>query len=163
MNQLAMGIYDDLDNQPPAVRQGAIETVSNLEKLTSPTTWTSKKGKVALEHLEVIPEMRVPWKAALKGDNIVYITETKMSYANMKQLEDVVTTAGAKFETDALGVTRITVPVDKAEKFFAVFNEEKVKQITHSTWRARTAAAGSRRRRSTSQSPIRSQSRTRVR
>ena len=126
-----LALYDDLDNQPPAVRQGAIETVSNLEKLTSPTTWTSKKGKVALEHLEVIPETRVPWKAALKGDNIVYITETKMSYANMKQLEDVVTTAGAKFETDALGVTRITVPVDKAEKFFAVFNEEKVQQITH--------------------------------
>ena len=129
VNNLAL--YDDLDNQPPAVRQGAIETVSNLEKLTSPTTWTSKKGKVALEHLEVIPETRVPWKAALKGDNIVYFTETKMSYANMKQLEDVVTTAGAKFETDALGVTRITVPVDKAEKFFAVFNEEKVQQITH--------------------------------
>ncbi len=126
-----LALYDDLDNQPPAVRQGAIETVSNLEKLTSPTTWTSKKGKVALEHLEVIPETRVPWKAALKGDNIVYFTETKMSYANMKQLEDVVTTAGAKFETDALGVTRITVPVDKAEKFFAVFNEEKVQQITH--------------------------------
>ncbi len=126
-----LALYDDLDNQPPAVRQGAIETVANLEKLTSPTTWTSKKGKVALEHLEVIPESRVPWKAALKGDNIVYFTETKMSYANMKQLEDVVTTAGAKFETDALGVTRITVPVDKAEKFFAVFNEEKVQQITH--------------------------------
>ena len=126
-----LALYDDLDNQPPAVRQGAIETVSNLEKLTSPTTWTSKKGKVALEHLEVVPESRVPWKAALKGDNIVYFTETKMSYANMKQLEDVVTTAGAKFETDALGVTRITVPVDKAENFFAVFNEEKVQQITH--------------------------------
>ena len=126
-----LALYDDLDDQPPVVRQGAIETVANLEKLTSPTTWTSKKGKVALEHLEVVPESRVPWKAALKGDNIVYFTETKMSYANMKQLEDVVTTAGAKFETDALGVTRITVPVDKAENFFAVFNEEKVQQITH--------------------------------
>ena len=126
-----LDLYDDLDDKPESLRQSAIETVANLEKLTSPTTWTSKKGKVALEHLEVIPETRVPWKAALKGDNIVYITETKMSYANMRQLEDVVTTAGAKFETDALGVTRITVPVDKAEKFFAVFNEEKVQQITH--------------------------------
>ena len=126
-----LNLYDDLDDKPESLRQSAIETVANLEKLTSPTTWTSAKGKVALEHLEVIPETRVPWKAALKGDDIVYFTETKMSYANMKQLEDVVTTAGAKFDTDALGVTRITVPVDKAEKFFAVFNEEKVKQITH--------------------------------
>ncbi len=126
-----LALYDDLADRGADIQRGAIETVSNLEKLTSPTTWTSKKGKVALEHLEVIPETRVPWKAAIKGDNIVYFTETKMSYANMKQLEDVVTTAGAKFETDALGVTRITVPVDKAEKFFAVFNEEKVQQITH--------------------------------
>ena len=126
-----LDLYDDLCDKPEAVRQGAIETVSNLEKLTSPTTWTSKKGKVALEHLEVIPESRVPWKAALKGDNIVYFSETKMSYMNMKQLEDVVTTAGAKFESDAMGVTRITVPLDKAEQFFAVFNEEKVQQITH--------------------------------
>ena len=126
-----LDLYDDLDDKPESLRQSAIETIANLEKLTSPTTWTSAKGKVALEHLEVIPETRVPWKAALKGDDIVYFTETKMSYANMKQLEDVVTTAGAKFDTDALGVTRITVPVDKAEKFFAVFNEEKVQQITH--------------------------------
>ena len=126
-----LDLYDDLDGQPESVRQGALENIANLEKLTSPTTWTSKKGKVALEHLEVIPESRVPWKAALKGDNIVYYCETKMSYRNMKQLEDVVTTAGAKFESDALGVTRITVPLDKAERFFAVFNEEKVQQITH--------------------------------
>ena len=126
-----LDLYDDLSDKPESLRQAAVETVSNLEKLTSPTTWVSKKGKVALQHLEVIPETRVPWKAALKGDNIVYFTETKMSYANLKQLEEVVTTAGAKFDTDTLGVTRITVPVDKAEKFFAVFNEEKVQQITH--------------------------------
>ena len=126
-----IALYDDLDGEPESVRRGAIENIANLEKLTSPTTWTSKHGKVALKHLEVIPESRVPWKAALKGDNIVYFTETQMSYSNKKQMEDVVTAAGAKFETDALGVTRITVPVDKAEKFFAAFNEETVQQITH--------------------------------
>ena len=101
-----LDLYDDLDDKPESLRQSAIETVANLEKLTSPTTWTSAKGKVALEHLEVIPETRVPWKAALKGDDIVYFTETKMSYANMKQLEDVVTTAGAKFDTEARSSTR---------------------------------------------------------
>ena len=126
-----LDLYDDLGDQPETVRNGAIENLANLEKLTSPTTWTSKKGKVALEHLEVIPESRVPWKGVLKGDSIVYFTETKMSYRNLKQLEDVVTAAGAKFEDDAMGVTRITVPLDKAEKFFAAFNEEKVQQLTH--------------------------------
>ena len=126
-----LDLYDDLSDQPESVRRGAIENLANLEKLTSTTTWTSKKGKVALEHLEVVPETRVPWKGVLKGDSIVYFTETKMSYRNLKQLEDVVTAAGAKFEDDAMGVTRITVPLDKAEQFFAAFNEEKVQQLTH--------------------------------
>ena len=126
-----LDLYDDLSDQPESVRRGAIENLANLEKLTSATTWTSKKGKVALEHLEVVPETRVPWKGVLKDDSIVFFTETKMSYRNLKQLEDVVTMAGAKFEDDAMGVTRITVPLDKAEKFFAAFNEEKVQQLTH--------------------------------
>ena len=126
-----LDLYDDLSDQPETVRKGAIENLANLEKLTSATTWTSKKGKVALEHLEVVPETRVPWKGVLKDDSIVFFTETKMSYRNLKQLEDVVTMAGAKFEDDAMGVTRITVPLDKAEKFFAAFNEEKVQQLTH--------------------------------
>ena len=126
-----LALYDDLDDMPQAVRQGAIETVANLEKLTSPTTWTSKKGEVALKHLEVSPDTRVPWKAALKGDNIVYFCETKMSYETTKFLESVVMTAGAKYETDALGVTRVTVPKDKAAQFFAAFTEEKVQQLTH--------------------------------
>ena len=126
-----LALYDDLDDQPPAVRQGAIETVANLEKLTSPTTWVSKKGKVPLQHLEVIPESRVPWKGALKGDNLLFICETKLSWDTIQLLEAAVKGAGGKCETDALGVTRVTVPKDKAAQFFAAFNEEKVQQITH--------------------------------
>ena len=72
-----LDLYDDLSDQPESVRRGAIENLANLEKLTSPTTWTSKKGKVALEHLEVIPETRVPWKGVLKDNSIVFFTETK--------------------------------------------------------------------------------------
>ena len=49
-----LDLYDDLSDQPESVRRGAIENLANLEKLTSATTWTSKKGKVALEHLEVV-------------------------------------------------------------------------------------------------------------
>jgi len=131
-------LYDDLADEGLAVQQGAIETVANLEKLTSPTTWVSKKGEVALNHLEVPPETRVPWKAALKGDNIVYFCETKMSYETTQFLESVVKGAGANCETDALGVTRVTVPKDKAAQFFAAFNEEKVQQLTHpAEYRAR--------------------------
>ena len=124
-------LFDDLADQPPAVRQGAIETVANLEKLTSPTTWVSKKGQVALEHLEVIPESRVPWKAALKGDNIVYYCETKMSFETTDVLEGIAKNAGASFERDALGFCRLTVPKDRAEQVFAAFSEKNIQQITH--------------------------------
>ena len=126
-----LALYDDLDDQPPAVRQGAIETVANLEKLTSPTTWVSKKGKVALKHLEVVPESRVPWKAALKGDDIVYFCETKISGETQQLLEGIATNAGAHFETDALGLSRLVVPKDRAEAVFAAFSEENVQRITH--------------------------------
>ena len=65
-------LYDDLAGEGPAVQQKAIETIENLEKLTSPTTWVSPKGQVPLKHLSVIPETRVPWRGHVDGDNIVY-------------------------------------------------------------------------------------------
>ena len=126
-----LNLYDDLAEDGPAIQQGAIETVANLEKLTSPTTWVSKKGQVALNHLEVLPESRVPWKGTLKGDNLLFICETKLSWDTTQLLEAVVKGAGGKCESDALGVTRVTVPKDKAAQFFASFNEEQVQQLTH--------------------------------
>ncbi|MBP5350639.1 MAG: hypothetical protein J6Y56_01610 [Fibrobacterales bacterium] len=126
-----LALYDDLAADGPAIQQGAIETVANLEKLTSPTTWVSKKGKVALNHLEVLPETRVPWKGTLKGDNLLFICETKLSWNTTQLLDAVVKGAGGKCEPDALGVTRITIPKDKAAQFFASFNEEQVQQLTH--------------------------------
>ena len=126
-----LALYDDLAADGPAIQQGAIETVANLEKLTSPTTWVSKKGQVALDHLEVIPDTRVPWKGTLKGDNLLFICETKLSWETTQLLEAVVEGAGGKCEGDALGVTRVTIPKDKAAQFFASFNEEQVQQLTH--------------------------------
>ena len=124
-------LYDDLDDRPPAVRQGAIETVANLEKLTSPTTWVSKKGKVALDHLEVIPESRVPWKAALKGDDIIYYCETKMSAETRQLLDGIARSVGARFETDPIGLSRLVVPKGREEAFFAAFSETNVQRLTH--------------------------------
>ncbi len=53
-------LYDDLTNDGPKTQQRAIETIENLEKLTSPTTWVSDDGSVALEHLAVIEKSRIP-------------------------------------------------------------------------------------------------------
>ena len=126
-----LDLYDDLDDQPPAVRQGAVETVANLEKLTSPTTWVSKNGKVALTHLEVVPETRTPWRAALTGDKILYRTDKPISSATSQLLTSIAKNCGASFDTDELGVSRLVVPLDRAEKVFAAFSEENVQQLTH--------------------------------
>ena len=103
-------LYDDLADAGSAMQKGAIENVANLEKLTSPTTWVSKKGKVALEHLEVIPESRVPWKAAVKGGDIVYYCEKNLSNETKTLLEGIAKGCGARFESDALGLSRLIVP-----------------------------------------------------
>ena len=126
-----LDLYDDLDKQPPAVRQGAVETVANLEKLTSPTTWVSKKGKVALTHLEVLPETRTPWRGALMGDKILYRTDKPLSLETSQLLEGLAKSCGATFETDVLGVSRLVVPLDRAEQVFAAFSEKNVQQLTH--------------------------------
>lgn len=131
VNEKHLQLFDDLADKGPAVQQGAIETIANLEKLTSPTTWVSKKGKVALKHLEVIPETRVPWKAFMKGDSLVFTTETKIPYETQKMLGNIAKTAGGRLEPDALGSTRLELPLDAAEKFIAAFSEEKVQQLTH--------------------------------
>ena len=126
-----LDLYDDLDGQPPAVRQGAVETVANLEKLTSSTTWVSKHGEVALNHLEVVPETRTPWRGALMGDKILYRTDKPISWETAQTLEAIAKSCGATFERDELGVSRLVVPLDRAEQVFAAFSEENVQQITH--------------------------------
>ena len=124
-------LYDDLDDQPPAVRQGAVETVANLEKLTSSTTWVSKNGKVALKHLEVVPGTRTPWRAARMGDKILYRTDQPLSKETSQTLKAIAISCGATFETDVLGVSRLVVPLDRAERIFAAFSEENVQRMTH--------------------------------
>ncbi|MBP5674079.1 MAG: hypothetical protein J6X49_16965, partial [Victivallales bacterium] len=70
-------LYDDLENDPNTkpLQEGAIETIENLEKLTSPTTWTSKEGKVELKHLSVVEKTRIPWTAKKEGDFLVYTSK----------------------------------------------------------------------------------------
>ena len=126
-----LDLYDDLDDRPPAVRQGAVETVANLEKLTSSTTWVSKNGTVALDHLEVVPETRTPWKGALMGDKILYRTDKPIAWETSQMLVSLAKSCGATFETDELGVSRLVVPLDRAEKVFAAFSEKNVQQLTH--------------------------------
>ena len=131
IGDVQLRLYDALAERGGAVQEKAINTISHLEMLTSPTTWTSKKGEVALEHLEVKPETRIPWRAEARGTDIIYHCDEPLDGSLVTMLETLANEAGVKFEYDNWGNSRITVPEGAAEKFFAVFSEEKVQKLTH--------------------------------
>ena len=128
---MQLELFDALGDAAPAVKQGAIENLANLEKLFSPTTWVSKKGQVALKHLEVMPDTRVKWNAGVEGDNIIYHCDKRLDETARTLLESFAQACGATLETDGAGVTRLTIPKASAEKFFTTFTEDKVAQLTH--------------------------------
>jgi hypothetical protein len=128
---MQLELNDSLAADGPAMQEGAINTLSHLEMLTSPTTWVSKHGEVKLNHLEVRPETRVPWRAVVAGDNIVYQCDKPLAAETRALLAPLAQNSGATLETDALGVTRLTVPKASAERVFAAFSEENVQNLTH--------------------------------
>ncbi len=128
---MQLEMYDDLAQDGPEMQEGAIETIANLEKLTSPTTWVSKKGQVALKHLEVRPETRIPWRAGVEGNNLVYHCDKAIPEKAREILQGIATEHGATLETDAFGTTRLIMPRSAGPEFFAAFNEDKVAQLTH--------------------------------
>jgi len=130
---MQLELHDDIKEFAPQVnRDDAIETLANLEKLTSPTTWVSKNGQVALKHLEVIPESRVPWRAHLEGDNIVYYCDKPLSKEVQDSLRAMISqSTGTFLHVDGQGTTKILVPVVGCEKAFKALSEENVIKLTH--------------------------------
>ena len=140
---MQLELCDRLAADGPAMQEGAINTLSHLEMLSSPTTWVSKKGEVALKHLEVRPETRIPWRAGVDGDNIVYHCDKPLPPSARTFIETLAHNSGATIETDAFGITRLSVPKADAERFFAAFSEENVQQLTHpEEYRARKEEGG---------------------
>ena len=128
---MQLELCDRLAADGPAMQEGAINTLSHLEMLSSPTTWVSKKGEVALKHLEVRPETRIPWRAGVDGDNIVYHCDKPLPPSARKFIETLAANSGATLETDATGITRLSVPKADAARIFAAFSEENVQKLTH--------------------------------
>lgn len=128
---MQLELYDDLAADGPEMQEKAINTISHLEMLTSPTTWVSKKGKVALEHLEVKPETRIPWRAFTADGNLVFHTDRNLDGSTLNMLATLTKNAGGTFSHDNFGNIRITVSKANAEKFFATFSEENVQKLTH--------------------------------
>ena len=124
-------LYDDLATEGPAFQEKAIETIENLEKLTSPTTWVSPRGEVALKHLAVIPETRVAWRAHVEGGNLVYHCDQPLSELAKTQLRTFAASANAQLEIDAEGCARLTIAKAAADTAFTVFSEKNVASATH--------------------------------
>jgi len=124
-------LHDDLAEKGPVMQEKAIETIANLEKLTSPTTWVSPKGETPLKHLAVIPETRMPWRGHVEGDNIVYHCDQPLSPEAQAHLRAMASSSGADLFIDADGCARLTVSLYGAEKVLDVFSEDNVARITH--------------------------------
>ena len=128
---MQLELYDRLAADGPAMQEKAINTLSHLEMLTSPTTWVSKHGKVALNHLEVRPETRIPWRAGVDGDNIVFHCDKPLDGSLVSLIETITRGTGANYTYDESGVSRIVVPKADADRFFAAISEENVQKLTH--------------------------------
>ena len=127
-----ISLYDALANDGAAMQEGAIETIENLEKLTSPTTWTSEHGEVELNHLEVIEKTRIPWSAHVEGDQLVYTSGKPIDDTAHGRILDALSTIGsASYHIDEKGGTVITIPKNEAAAFFAAFSENRVAAVTH--------------------------------
>ena len=103
IGDVQLRLFDDLAERGHAVQEKAINTISHLEMLTSPTTWVSKKGQVALTHLEVRPETRIPWRAEAVGNDIIYHCDKPLDGSTVKLLANLAQNAGVRYEYDNWG------------------------------------------------------------
>ena len=129
-----LDLYDELEKDPATkdLQKGAINTIENLEKLTSPTTWKSENGKVELKHLSVIEETRIPWTAKKVGDTLVYTSQKPIPQDRKFNLQAWTTTVPqSRIAFDPQGKATITVPLNKAKELFNAFSEEEVIRLTH--------------------------------
>ncbi|MBR4899391.1 MAG: hypothetical protein IKZ46_00485 [Victivallales bacterium] len=129
-------LYDALgeNDATKPLQEGAIETIENLEKLTSPTTWMSKEGKVELKHLSVPEKTRIPWTAKKDENGMLVYTSKKplSSEAQTRLLQQMYGAPNsAEIHIGKDGMATIKVPVGDAQYLFNAFSEDKIAKIKH--------------------------------
>ncbi len=129
--QVHLALYDALSPERPEIQEKAIETIENLEKLTSPTTWMSRNGEVPLKHLEVIPETRNPWHGQKVGDHIIYMSTNPVTGKERSRLEEHARASGAFLSFSPSGEARLVVQLSKAAQEMDAFAESSVARTTH--------------------------------
>ncbi len=127
-----LDFYDALGPQGAAVQERGIETIANLEKLTSPTTWTSPSGEVELRHLAVRPETRVPWQGGLQPNGaLAYWTNGPLDAEAKTRLADMCSHTGATCSFDDQGGAHIAMPMDRSAIFFDALAEDNIAALKH--------------------------------
>lgn len=141
--------YEALLNSPIKDLAGdAIEFAENLEKLTSPTTWTSANGEVQLKHLEVIEESRIPWQISydFRAGTIKYSTPNPVAPEVVQSLRQFVSNEPSLSDVTIFSFEErcvFIVPEASAGVIFNTLREDYVAEVTHNAeYRARHTHAG---------------------
>jgi hypothetical protein len=97
----------------------------------------SANGEVALRHLEVLQETRIPWSATYENGNIVY-TNTKPLPPDAKTLLSSLLWRQGQGNVLALdqktGQARIVLTPENRMRFFEAFRENEVIQVKRNIW-----------------------------
>ena len=129
-NQLEL--YDAIAPAGREMQEKVIETLANLEKLTSPTTWLSPHKEVPLEHLSVIPETRIPWKGRFIRPDLVFQSQNPLPPEAQDRLRRFATASGSQVRFDASGIARLVIPGRSVRNgALDVFAESAVASVTH--------------------------------
>lgn len=119
-------------DEPTLLQRNAIETIGNLEKLTSPTRWTSPNGEVDLKHLAVDAKSRIPWKLTVRENgDLVYETTARLDETARNRLFDFSEEGGGNVAANPGGGFIVTVPAERRDRFFAAFNESNIINEKH--------------------------------
>ena len=132
-----LAAFDALAPNPPQaapaqVQIDAIETIGNLEKLTSPTRWTSPNGSVDLKHLAVDPRTRIPWQLAVQPNgDLVYSTAKNLGGTDRARLLAFCQRGGGTVAARPGGGVAVTVPAARRAAFFSALRERNVIDEKH--------------------------------
>ncbi len=131
--QPQLDLYDAMEGVNPDWKEPAIETIANLEKLSSPTQWTSPDGSVRLKHLSIPEGQRTPWsgKWDAAGHQLVYTSAKPLSAEAMARVQTFAQRVDLNCAVNPQGNAVIFVPQDKAEAFFEAMSEDNVSHETH--------------------------------
>lgn len=125
--QPQLDLFDALASRGPEMQKNAIETIENLEKITSPTTRMSAHGEVQLRHLEVVEGTRIPWRARVEGDSLVYESAKPLDEAARTNLVTFLGEAAeANVNLSPDGLATVRVPIARADSLFAAVAEENI-------------------------------------